>query len=125
MLSVVLPVFNERENLAPILEELRVALQGRRYEAVAVDDASTDGSLEELTRLKSNDPSLRVVALEQRRGQSAALAAGWAASRGEVVVILDADGQNDPTDIPRLLDALDQDGRLAAAVGYRVDRHDS
>jgi glycosyltransferase involved in cell wall biosynthesis len=124
-LSVVLPVFNERENLAPLLGELRAALASRRYEVIAVDDASTDGSLDELARLKAADPVLRVVALEQRRGQSAALAAGWAASRGDVVVMLDADGQNDPTDIPRLLDALDQDGRLAAAVGYRVDRRDS
>lgn len=123
--SVVLPVFNERDNLAPLLDELAIALGSRRYEIIAVDDGSTDGSLDELSRLRRERPALRVMALHRRSGQSAALAAGWAAARGDVVVMLDADGQNDPADIPALLDRLQADPGLAAAAGYRVRRRDS
>ena len=124
-LSVVLPVCNERDNLAPLLTELRAALGARRFEIIAVDDASTDGSLDQLVRLRQQDAALRVVALERRSGQSAAIAAGWDAARGEVVVMLDADGQNDPADIPALLARLEADPRLAAAAGYRVGRRDT
>lgn len=124
-LSVVLPVFNERDNLAPLLDELHAALGNRRYEIIAVDDGSTDGSLDQLSRQRRDRPALRVIALQQRSGQSAALAAGWAVARGEVVVMLDADGQNDPADVPALLDRLQTDPRLAAAAGYRVRRLDS
>jgi glycosyltransferase involved in cell wall biosynthesis len=125
MLSVVLPVCNERDNLAPLFDELAAALGSRRYEIIAVDDGSTDGSLEELSRQRGTRPALRVIALRRRSGQSAALAAGWAAARGDLVVMLDADGQNDPADIPCLLDRLEADTRLAAAAGYRVRRRDS
>lgn len=123
--SVVVPVFNERDNLAPLWAELRAALGTRGYELIAVDDASTDGSLDELARLRAGDPALRVIALDQRSGQSAALAAGWDAARGEVVVMLDADGQNDPSDIPGLVDRLRGDTGLAAAAGFRTHRRDS
>lgn len=125
MLSVVLPVFNERDNLAPLFDELGAALGDRRYEIIAVDDGSTDGSLDELLRQRRDRPALRVITLRQRSGQSAALAAGWTAARGDPVVMLDADGQNDPADIPTLLDRLQTDPRLAAAAGYRVRRRDS
>jgi glycosyltransferase involved in cell wall biosynthesis len=124
-LSVVVPVFNERANLAPLVAEFRAALGTRGYELIAVDDASTDGSLDELARLRGEEPALRVVALDRRSGQSAALAAGWDAARGEVVVMLDADGQNDPADIPALLDQLNLERGLAAAVGFRTRRRDS
>lgn len=125
MLSVVLPAFNERDNLAPLLDELRSTLGDRRYEIIAVDDGSTDGSLAELARLRRGLPALRVIALAARSGQSAALVAGWDAARGDVVVMLDADGQNDPADIPALLERLAADPGLAAAVGYRVRRRDT
>ena len=125
MLSVVMPVFNERDNLAPLLDELDATLGNRRYEVLAVDDGSTDGSLDELLRQRGRRPALRVVALARRSGQSAALAAGWSAARGDVVVLLDADGQNDPADILPLLDRLDANPSLAAAAGYRVRRADS
>ncbi len=125
MVSIVLPVFNEQPNLAPVLEELLEALAGVEYEIVAVDDGSTDGSGAELRRLAGAHAGLRVLRLAARSGQSAALAAGFASARGDVVVTLDADGQSDPAEIPMLLDALARDRSLAAVVGYRVRRADS
>lgn len=122
--SVVLPVHNERESLGPLLAEVRAALGDEGLEIVAVDDASTDGSLEELTRLARDIPVLRVLRLPRRGGQSAALAAGWTAARAPVIVTLDADGQNDPADIPRLLAALESEPGLGAVVGFRVGRRD-
>lgn len=122
--SVVLPVHDERDNLAPLLQEVLVVLGARDPEIVAVDDASTDGSLAELVRLAATVPGLRVLHLARRSGQSAALAAGWTAARAPVIVTLDADGQNDPHDVPRLLAALESDGTLGAVVGYRVGRQD-
>ena len=125
MVSIVLPVFNEQPNLAPVLEELLEALSGVEYEVVAVDDGSTDGSGAELRRLAGTYPGLRVLCLATRSGQSAALAAGFTAARGDVVVTLDADGQSDPMEIPMLLDVLARDQSLAAVVGFRVCRADS
>lgn len=124
LVSVVLPVFNERGNLAPLLSEIDAALDRLEYEVVAVDDGSTDGSLELLESLRGRFPRLRVVKLEHNSGQSAAFAAGLDASRGDVLVTLDADGQNDPADIPKLLDPLHSSG-VSAVVGYRVRRADS
>ena len=123
MVSVVLPVYNERANLAPLVAELTQALGARRQEVLAVDDGSSDGSLEELTRLRETYPTLRVVVLESHAGQSAAFAAGFDAARGDIIVTMDADGQNDPADVPGLLDQL-VDG-CAAVVGYRTRRSDS
>jgi dolichol-phosphate mannosyltransferase len=122
--SVVLPVRDERDSLAGLLDEIRVALAGASYEVVAVDDASADGSLEELRRLARRMPELRVLHLAAPAGQSAALAAGWDAARADVVATLDADGQNDPADIPRLLAWLAADADLAAVVGVRAARRD-
>ena len=125
MVTLVLPIFNEQPNLAPLLEEITVALGGSSYEIVAVDDGSTDGSLAELRRLRKSCPTLRILSLGRREGQSAATAAGVAAARGSVVVTLDADGQNDPADIPGLLDALEREPAVAAVAGYRSVRADS
>jgi len=123
-LSLVIPVYNERDNLAPLLEEIAVALRGASYEVVAVDDGSTDGSLPELKRLRAAHPELRVVAFERNAGQTAAFAAGFRAARGAVLVTLDADLQNDPADIPALVAALG-DGGASAVAGYRVERRDT
>ncbi len=125
MVSLVLPIHNEQASLAPLFEEIAAAMQGVDHEIVAVDDASTDGSLEELRELSGRYAAVEVLALAHRSGQSAATAAGFAAARGDIVVTLDADGQNDPADIPILLEALDREPAVAAAVGYRTRRADS
>ena len=125
MVSVVIPVLDERDNLAPLLNEVGEALGSVDHEIVAVDDCSTDGSLEELIRLRSFHPRLRIVAFEQHAGQSAATVAGFEQARGDVVVTLDADGQNDPADVPRLLSLLQGNPGYVAVVGYRVSRADS
>jgi len=121
---VVLPVFDERECLAPLLAELGGVLDGlaRSAEIVAVDDGSTDGSFEELVRLGAREPRLRVVRLARNYGQTAALAAGFEHARGRLVVSMDADLQNDPADIPRLLDALGD--HLDLVNGWREHRRD-
>src|SRR5881392_2228134 len=127
-LSLVIPVYNERENLPVLVEEIGRALAGRvaggRYEIVAVDDGSSDGSLEELKALKRDHPELHIVALAANAGQTAAFAAGFRVARGRVIVTLDADLQNDPADIPALVAELAKSGATAVA-GYRVDRRDS
>ncbi len=125
MVSVVLPIFNEEQNLRPLMEEIAAVLTEVPHEVVAVDDGSTDGSLDRLRMLQKRFPTLRVLVLERRTGQSAATVAGFDAVRGDIVVTLDADGQNDPTDISVLLQTLESDPGLAAAVGYRTERYDS
>ena len=125
-LSLVIPVYNERENLAPLLGEIAAALRPTRrsYEVVAVDDGSTDGSREELHRLRKEHPELHLVGFERNAGQTAAFAAGFRAARAPVVVTLDADLQNDPADIPGLVAELERSG-AAAVVGYRLNRRDT
>jgi glycosyltransferase involved in cell wall biosynthesis len=125
VVSVVLPILNERANLAPLLAEVAAVLRAVPHETIAVDDGSTDGSLEELQRLRAEYRELRIVPLVTTSGQSAALSAGFGVARGDIVVTLDADGQNDPRDITALLAALETDATLTAAVGYRTRRVDS
>ena len=125
MISVVFPVYNERENLEPLLAEVEATLNSVEMEVIAVDDFSTDGSLQELRRLRVDHEALRVVALERHAGQSAAFAAGLELARGDPVVLMDADGQNDPADVPALLEMLGSDPDCAAVAGYRVTRADS
>ena len=123
-LSLVIPVYNERDSLPLLVGEIAAALIGRPYEIVAVDDCSDDGSLDVLKRLKLEHPQLHIVALAARAGQTAAFAAGFQAARGAVIVTLDADLQNDPADIPALVARLAETG-MTAIVGYRVNRRDS
>ena len=119
------PVYNERDNLAPLVTEIAAALgAGASYEIVAVDDGSTDGSLAELQRLKTAHPQLHIVSFARNAGQTAAFAAGFRAARGSVIVTLDADLQNDPADIPALVSAL-RSGGTTAVAGYRVGRRDT
>jgi len=123
-LSLVVPAYNERENLAPLLAEIAAALTGRSYEVIVVDDGSTDGTLAELKSLRQRYPQLHVIAFERNAGQTAAFAAGFRAARAPVVVTLDADMQNDPADIPALVDTLQRTGTTAVA-GYRAARRDT
>jgi glycosyltransferase involved in cell wall biosynthesis len=120
----VLPVYNERDNLAPLLAEVDAALRHLPHEIIAVDDASTDGSLTELLAIQRDNPRLHVLALERHAGQSAATLAGIDAARGDVVVTMDADGQNDPSELPAMLAVLERDESCVAVVGYRVRRAD-
>jgi len=122
-ISAVIPAYNERENLPVLLEELRTALDatGRRWEAVLVDDGSTDGSDAWMREAAAQDPRVVPLLLERNVGQSGALAAGLARARGAVVVTLDADLQNDPADLPRLLTALEN---ADVVSGVRQARQD-
>jgi len=121
-LSIVLPVFNEAGALPGLHAELSsvLALPGKCYEIVAVDDGSRDESLAVLKQLAQADPHLVVIALRRNFGQTAAFAAGFDHSRGKVVITLDADGQNNPADIPKLLDKLDEGYDIVS--GWRQNR---
>jgi glycosyltransferase involved in cell wall biosynthesis len=124
-LSVVIPAHNEEAVVAECLRELKTWLDGRTeepWEAIVVDDGSTDGTLEQLKQTKADVPELTVLRLDARHGQSAAFDAGFKAARGAVVVTMDADMQNDPRDIPRL---LEQVGPWDVVCGVRQRRQDS
>jgi len=122
-LSAVVPAYNERDNLPILLEELRTALDatGKPWEIVLVDDGSGDGSAEWMLEAAALDPRVVPVLLERNSGQSGALAAGLSRARGAVMVTLDADLQNDPADLPKLLAALE---RADVVSGVRADRQD-
>jgi glycosyltransferase involved in cell wall biosynthesis len=124
-LSIVIPIYNEAENLEDLLTELTrvLATLGQRYEILAVDDGSIDGSYQLLLRLRGRIPQLRVLRLQRNFGQTAALSAGFDFARGGVIVTLDADLQNDPADIPRLLEALETE-RVDLVTGWRWQRRD-
>ena len=105
--SVVVPVCNEAENVEPLAREIDAALNNRAYEMIFVNDGSTDETAAILKKLKSSLPALRVLSHSFRSGQSAAVASGVRAARAPWVATLDGDGQNDPADIPRLIEARD------------------
>ncbi len=121
-LSIVLPIYNERENIRPLFVRLHSVLDamGYDYEIVAVDDGSTDGSNDELRAIASEDPYTRVVFFRMNVGQTAALAAGIEHARGQIIVMIDSDLENDPADIPRLLEKLDEGYDVVS--GWRKDR---
>lgn len=123
-ISVFLPVYNEEPNLRPLHAKMDEALTklGRTAEIIYVDDGSTDGSLEVLRGLAHADSRVRVVALRRNYGQTAAMAAGIDAARGRVLIPMDADLQNDPADIIRLLNKLDEGYDVVS--GWRKDRKD-
>lgn len=121
-LSVVVPLYNEEENVPALLEEIAaVAPQLPAFELILVDDGSTDGTAARIAEAQSQYPFVRSVSYQPNRGQSAALLAGFQAARGELIAMLDGDLQNDPADIPRLLQEL-QDADCVC--GYRAERHD-
>jgi len=122
-ISIVMPVYNEAGNLPGLLAELTAVLDqlDRPYEIVAVDDGSTDDSVEVLRRLQERTPCLRVIRFRRNFGQTAAFTAGFDYARGDVVITIDADGQNDPADIPRLLEAMEE-GDYDIVSGWRHER---
>lgn len=121
-LSVVVTVYNERENIRPLIDQINAALTGYDYEIVYVDDGSTDGTLQELYSI--HDPRLVVVEFRKNYGQSAALMAGIDAAKGEFIVTMDGDLQNDPSDIPAML-KLAENEAWDLVVGERVNRQDN
>lgn len=123
--SVVVPVFNESENLEALCEEVHAALvsEGTNFELIFADDGSTDETPTILARLASKQPRVRVVTLRRNSGQTAALSAGFDRARGKVLVPMDGDLQNDPADIPRLLRKLNEGFDVVS--GWRRDRKDA
>jgi dolichol-phosphate mannosyltransferase len=128
LLSVVIPIFNERDNVIPLVEEVNAALNGVcDFEIIFVNDASTDDSLTILTELKQSFPSIRTVTHNKRSGQSAGLRTGVLAASGTLIATLDGDGQNDPADIPKLLERHESlsGSEFLMITGHRVDRKDT
>ncbi|MGH7837406.1 MAG: glycosyltransferase family 2 protein [Candidatus Binataceae bacterium] len=120
--SVVVPLFNERDNLTPLHRELDQVMRGlgRSYEILFVDDGSVDGGVELLRELRARDDHVRVIRLARNSGQTAALACGLHHANGAIVVAVDADGENDPADIPALIAKLDEGFDLVS--GWRIER---
>jgi dolichol-phosphate mannosyltransferase len=127
-LSVVVPVCNESENVGPLAREIDAALAGSDYEMIFIDDGSTDDTLAQLHRLRGGGLArLRILRHSFRSGQSAAVASGVRAARGEWIATLDGDGQNDPADIPGLLEARAAPGnaQVRLFMGNRTTRRDT
>ena len=123
-LSIVVPIHNESASIPELFVELAASLQawGRPYEVLAIDDGSVDDSFERLVAIQAVDARVRVVRFRRNFGQTAAFAAGFALARGQVVVTCDGDLQNDPRDIPALVEVLEQGADIAC--GWRLDRKD-
>ena len=123
-LSVLIPIFNEEENITPLCKDLEDVLEGlgTEYEVIFVDDGSDDASHNVLQRLARDDKRVKFIRFRKNFGQTAALAAGVEHARGEIIVTMDGDGQNDPRDIPRLVGKLEQGYDVAS--GWRRSRKD-
>jgi dolichol-phosphate mannosyltransferase len=123
--TVVLPVFNEQDNLEPLLAEIAPVMTslGQPFEVLAVDDCSTDRSLEVLRRLQGTRPWLRITRHRINSGESAASLTGFQQAHGEIIITMDADQQNDPADIPAMLALMKPD--IAAVCGIRRKREDN
>lgn len=127
-LSVVVPVYNEAENVGKLVAEIATALDGSSYEMIFVNDASTDETLKALGTLKAEFPALRVLSHRKNAGQSRAVRTGVLAAKGHYIATLDGDGQNDPADIPALYTQMtrpDAPTKLALVGGRRAKRQDS
>ena len=124
-LSIVLPVYNEAGSLPGLIPELTAVLGqlGHSYEIVAVDDGSSDDSVAILRRLQEQESHLRIVQFRRNFGQTAAFAAGFDYARGAIIITIDADGQNDPADIPRLLEVMEE-GDYDLVSGWRQNRRE-
>ncbi len=126
--SVVIPVFNEEENVGPLSGEIANAMRNLPYEMIFIDDASTDGTLKALSTLKSTHKTLRVLSHRKNSGQSRSVRSGVKAANGDIIATLDGDGQNDPADIPALINKMirnDAPMNLALVGGRRAKRKDT
>jgi len=123
-LSIVIPIRNESENISALYGQLTASLErfGRSYELLAIEDGSTDDSFERLAAIQAVDPRLRVVRFRKNFGQTAAFAAGFSMARGRYIVTSDGDLQNDPADIPVMVERLEQGFDIVC--GWRKDRKD-
>ncbi len=123
--SIVIPFLNESPNLLPLCEEIKAAMAptGKQYEVLFIDDGSTDDGCELLEKARADMPQIKVVSFRRNFGQTAAMVAGLDYAEGEVVVTLDADRQNDPADIPAMLDKIDEGYDMVC--GWRFDRQDT
>lgn len=123
-ITVILPIYNEHENITPLIAEVEAALDatGRSYEIIAVDDGSNDGSVELLRRLAVEHTHLRAIFFRKNSGQAAAFDAGFRSASGDIVVTMDADLQNDPKDIPALIEKLETGFDMV--TGWRKNRKD-
>ena len=119
MISVVIPLYNEQDNIEPLQNELAAALTGIDYELILIDDCSSDDTVKNIARR----PEVRVIEFAKNTGQSAAMYAGIYAAKGDVIVLLDGDRQNDPADIPKLLAEVEKGADLVC--GYRANRKDT
>ena len=124
-ISVVVPVYNEQHNIVPLFNELQAYLQplGREWEVLFVDDGSSDTSLDVIRRLAEEHATVSYLSFAANRGQSAAFAAGFQAARGDIVITIDADLQNDPADIPAMLRRMDEGYDMV--IGWRANRQDT
>lgn len=124
MLSIVIPLYNEEENIEPLYADLKRVLDGigQEYEIIVVDDGSTDKSFDILKEIATKDSKLRIIRFKRNFGQSTAMSAGFQNAKGDVIVTLDADLQNDPSDIPNLLSELDKG--YDVVCGWRKERKD-
>lgn len=125
-LSVIAPVYNEHDNIPLLYDEMTKALKDfdKEWEFILVDDGSVDGSFEELIKVAEKDPvHVKVIGLRRNFGQTAAIAAGVDYSTGEIIILIDADLQNDPSDIPMMLGKIDEGYDLVS--GWRKSRHDN
>ncbi len=121
--SVVVPLLNEQDNIQPLYQQLTQTLTNKyNYEIILIDDGSTDNSLNILRNLQKSDPKIRVISFRRNFGQTAALSAGFEHAKGDVVVAIDADLQNDPADIPKMIDKLNEGFDVVS--GWRKKRHD-
>lgn len=124
MISVVIPVYNEEGNVRPLYERIAPALEriGREWEIIYVDDGSSDRTFSILETIHAGDPRVRIIRMRRNFGQTAALASGFDYSRGKYVITMDGDLQNDPDDIPAIVEKMDQGYQVVS--GWRKDRNE-
>lgn len=128
MFSIVIPVHDEQDNIQSLIEEIAQHCSSfKQYEIVVVDDASQDSTLQKLREIKPKYPMLRILCHDRKLGQSAGIRTGAMHAKYDVIVMLDGDGQNDPVDIPNLLNTFwaTQEKNVGLVIGHRVNRHDS